>query len=262
MKKFLYIAFIFMACSCHYVQAQVHASRQVLFSSPDSAKNTVYNLGEPVQGNSAVHARNAATNNLVFDNTATGVDTIALNLALTPDSLKPGMLIGFRAPATINRAVMLAYNSQYYHLLSDEAAALKHAQIAAGQMVYCLFDGTSFQLVNTVLPFCPTGFTQVNNRYCIETDEHPLNYFWDAVNYCAGIDAKICTWGEWYYACTQTGLGLLNMTTNYEWVDDAGDHTQFAIAVGSGGTCTLNTSISVAGFSPANKKNFRCCYRK
>ena len=110
---------------------------------------------------------------------------------------------------------------------------------------------------------CPSGFTQVNGVFCIETNEHPATDWWTAVGACAVANANLCGRAQWYYACTQAGtLGINTMIDNYEWIDDGDDigtswtYTGRERTVGSG-SCT-QTNYNSATVSAA----YRCCFER
>ena len=102
---------------------------------------------------------------------------------------------------------------------------------------------------------CPAGFTSVNDKYCIQTNENTPDTWWNANDACYAAGARLCSWGEWYVACNNTA-GLNTMTDNQEWVDDASNGSSNAKVAGDG-YCK-----AVGGPSDDSYEAFRCCYTK
>jgi len=102
---------------------------------------------------------------------------------------------------------------------------------------------------------CPSGFTSVNDQYCIQTSENTPDTWWNANDTCYAAGASLCSWGEWYAACNNT-TGLNTMTDNKEWVDDATNGSGDAKVAGEG-YCK-----AVDGQSDDSNRAFRCCYSK
>ncbi len=100
---------------------------------------------------------------------------------------------------------------------------------------------------------CPVGFVDVNGQFSIEINERPAQTWYDAVKICSALKARLCTFGEYYYAC-QAGLSLQNTTGNWEWIDDSGGSGTNAKLIGFA-DCTNNSS-SNPGTTPYS---FRCC---
>ena len=122
---------------------------------------------------------------------------------------------------------------------------------------YALFAAESGNNANTSQE-CPGGFTAVNDKYCIQTDEQVAANWFEANIQCAELNAEICSWSQWYYACQKSSLGLLNMTNNWEWINDGGDDkSNHAKAVGAD-KCTADDSFK-AEFS---NNAFRCCFSR
>lgn len=127
-----------------------------------------------------------------------------------------------------------------------------------------VFDGTAFQLINARRMDrkpCPPGSVDVNGQYCIETAERDSLTYEIAAVACADAGMRMCTWGQWYAACTQAGtLGLENMTGNWEWTNSAanGDLSVRTVGVNS---CTIS-GIAQGFGTDAFPRTFRCCLNR
>ena len=106
--------------------------------------------------------------------------------------------------------------------------------------------------VKSILSNCGSGFLVVpNTNYSIEISEHSASNWFDAVILCRSLGAKLCSWEQWYYACS-LGLPLNGIILNLEWTEDN---------TGSLTVLTLGDSncTSMATESPWNIRGFRCC---
>ena len=108
---------------------------------------------------------------------------------------------------------------------------------------------------------CPSGYVCVDGSFCIQEDEGGYSNWYDAITECNEMDGRLCTYAEWYLACTQNEAGTISlnyMTDGWEWVSDAskGIETAEAMIVGDR-ECTDNSSTSVYSYV-----YFRCCADK
>jgi hypothetical protein len=103
-----------------------------------------------------------------------------------------------------------------------------------------------------VLSGCGMGFLVVpGTNYSIEINEHAASIWFDAVVLCRSLGAKLCSWEQWYYACS-LGLPLNGIISNLEWTEDN---------TGSLMVLTLGDSncTGMASESPWSIRGFRCC---
>ena len=260
MKQFILILILsfFWGIS---VQGQVEAEEKIILNSSQNSERQVKNLSAPTQLDQAVNASSYQSGELIYGE-AIGVDSLVMTLSPAPGSYQAGMMIRFLSTSTNTSAVTLNINNLgavpvkkagLYELDSNE--------IKAGQMVAVIFDGSSFQVLSDLNRSCPQGFVEADRNYCIEADERPGVNFWDAVNTCGDINGKICTWGQWYFACQKTGLGLNDMTNNWEWIDSGSNYGGWN-----------DTSARIAGSTSCQDayrshpttviNSYRCCYNK
>jgi hypothetical protein len=139
-----------------------------------------------------------------------------------------------------------------------DTISLAGNEIIGGQIYRVIYNGSYFILQSPSILKCPAGFVSVNDNFCIETAERPAAAYLPAVNACYSINGRLCTWGEWYYACQKTSLGLSNMLNNYEYVDDTCNHANTVLIVGNG-TCTTNFTNLITN---TGTFTYRCCYSK
>jgi hypothetical protein len=100
---------------------------------------------------------------------------------------------------------------------------------------------------------CPAGFVALNDKVCIEEYDKGTPFTWfEANRSCIISNARLCTPGEWVFACQENKISSDEPTL--EWTDDMADPGGY-ITILRFGKCTTLQSTSV-NFTGAN---FRCC---
>ena len=104
---------------------------------------------------------------------------------------------------------------------------------------------------------CPDGFVAVNDKVCIEEfDRGPSNWF-GANRTCISSNARLCTPGEWIFACQVGVLDSYN-PSRFEWTDDVSDPGGYMtiLELRDCGAALRGTSVNFA------QATFRCCWDK
>ncbi|MFI5203398.1 MAG: hypothetical protein ACHQF2_02790 [Flavobacteriales bacterium] len=256
MKKRVVIA-VLLVFRVYTGLAQIELNKSVIFSGDSLHKRQVENVSALsdsltlTSAQSVIHASHqlCKVNGVVLD-------SVVLTHPAGITQPSAGMVIYFLSTFSNSGPVFIRLGSgNYYELKRADGNSLKAAQLPDTSMQCLIFNGTSFIQLQPYKQTCPAGYTQVNEAYCIENIEHIASNFFNAVTTCYAANSRLCTWGEWYFACQQTGLGLVNMNNNYEWVETTGNSAGSANTVGSG-NCTAAALGSASGLS----RTFRCCY--
>ncbi|MBP6574065.1 MAG: hypothetical protein KA230_06435 [Flavobacteriales bacterium] len=247
------------------VLVAVHCSGQVSIDKPIelSGSNAERHVAGIPVGTSTEHALRAGTLQSGSYAFAPAVGSNALSISLTPAVSLPiaGMNLMVSISAVNTAAVTITVDGNGpYPIQKNAVDDLAAGDLLPGMVASLVFDGTVFHLTNArrlERRACPSGFTQVNELYCIEPVSRDTVYMDSAAVICGNLDARLCTWGEWYYACTQAGnLALLNMGNQWEWTNSTANGVGSARVVGA-------TSCTHAGVGPAYDtlaRKFRCCY--
>jgi len=107
---------------------------------------------------------------------------------------------------------------------------------------------------------CPGGFTELNENYCIQSlQDTSGEVSWDTANAtCIAANNRLCTAGEWVYAC-QT-LFLTDLPSGLEWLDDldGGPNANRLGQAVSSASCTAGSSGSITLVD----SHFRCCFSR
>ncbi len=216
-----------------------------------------------------------------------GSNAFAVSLSPAPDALTTGMIVYFKADAAISGPATLDVNSLgSLAIYKNGNVPLAANDIIADQVAAVIYDGTQFQLISSVPAggsgpkACPSGYSAINKEYCISTNEQTGATFFNAIATCRGSvengEAHLCSWAEWYGACTQSGVSpsLTNMTANgLEWVDDANSEYQpagfgSAHVVGDG-SCDNSMYSHYDGavkeygaWGAPDVHEYRCCFNR
>ncbi|MBN4062205.1 collagen-like protein, partial [Bacteroidales bacterium AH-315-I05] len=188
----------------------------------------------------------ASTNNLFHDNTAVTIGkTSAADVSsiLEITSIAKGILIPRMTTAQRDPGI---------------------ASPAQGLLVYDIdtdsfwfYDGLNW--VEITHARCPAGYSNVNDRYCIETSENGIGAatYWAAADACGSANARLCTLQEFYHACNSGATpALVGMINNFEWVENTALNS--AHVGGYDGTTFGCDKTSTSGFTTIQV--FRCCY--
>lgn len=222
----------------------------------------VSGLAVPVSGDQALTAASLQAAGYLYC-TASGTNQLSAALLPAPDALVAGLSIHILTSNTNSGAATLDLNGfGPKDIVKDGTLPLDSADVIQNSIVHLVYDGSAFQLINGAFrqrKACPNGFAEVSTQYCIEVDERPAMDFPDAAEVCGNLGGTICSWAEFYYACTKdTVLGLNDMVGDYEWTNSLANADSYLRVAGWNNCRSAGTSLSVAG----TPRTFRCCYRR
>ena len=259
MKHTVITLFLFAACASAFAQVQV--DKPVLLEGATAADRRVIGLSNAVDEDDALNARTLQAGGYRYAE-AVGSDDWSVQLDPPPSALTAGLKLLVKASVENTGPVTIDVNSLGAHaVLKNGTAPLEAGDVLAGEVATLVFDGTVFQLLGArrlERRPCPSGFTQVNELYCIEQVERDSLTFYQASLLCTGMNARLCSWGEWYAACVDAAsLGLTGMTGNWEWTNDAANADYYVRVVG-----TFSCPHSGIAYGYSEERNYRCCYRR
>ena len=258
MAKRWYMIFALLAALAHKAVAQVVVDRPVQFTGAADSLRQITNLGTPTDSADAVSAQVFRSGELTFA-TAMGKDTLAVTTAPSITRYAAGMRLNVKVSESNTGPVYITANGlPLVPLVQADLSPVPADYLVAGEIISVIFNGSSFQVISKDRSKCPSGFVEPNSNYCIEINERALSSYENAAQTCMSINARLCTWGEWYFACQKTGLGITNMTNNWEWLDDTANHSNTVVQTGDL-TCTAQRSITIP--STLTFK-YRCCFSK
>ncbi len=242
--------------------SQVQVDKPILLEGPDGASRQVSGLRDPAGEGDALNARSLQYGSYQYAEVLGGDEWLA-SFSPSISSLFAGMRLllrvqgGSTGPTTLNVDGLGALPVR-----KDGSRPLDAGDIAPGETVSLVFDGGVFQLISSRRMDrkpCPPGTAAVGELYCIETQEHDSTDYPTASIACGGQNMQLCSWSQWYVACTRASeLGLQTMIGNWEWTNSPANSDIQARVVGQS-SCTHAATTN--GWDVANRF-FRCCFRR
>jgi hypothetical protein len=255
MKKLLLV----ILCQLFFLNlfGQVSIDKSIILNGTNSSDKQVENLSRPDSLQEITPAIVIQENAGRFG-IATGTDSLSILINSGLRFYSAGNIIYFKASANNTGPVYISVNNLPFMPLNLFGMdTLKAGQLKTDQIYCAIFSGTEFQLLSPVNNNCRAGYVEINSTYCMETNERAAVNLWQAMVICNSNNARLCRWGEWYYACQKTGTGLVAMTGgNWEWTDDAADAK---IRITGKFGCT---SMGAGNIGTIDVYPYRCCYSK
>ncbi|MBL7965284.1 MAG: hypothetical protein JNM31_15720 [Flavobacteriales bacterium] len=261
MKTLLH-SLLMLALPALNAAAQVEVDRRVELTGGTPAERLVRGLSDADTTTDALNTRIAQRGSLTWLN-ATGADDWQAALPVGGAPPLAGTYVDLLCPATNTGAVTLRIDTAAAHpVVKAGAQALDPGDVQGGEVLGLLFDGAHWQLLNTRRTErrpCPAGFAQVNANYCIQVQENAAADWTAAAEVCGALDARLCSWGQWYNACVKaTDLGLLNMVGDWEWTNGGANADTYVRVVGFG-SCT---QAATSGAWDSVPRTYRCCFQR
>jgi len=242
--------------------AQVGVDRPVELVGGTAADRQVKGLADPASGSEALNARSFQQGTYASA-TVSGNSAWAVTLTPAPDVVGTGFHLVLKSLDANGGPVTLSVNGgAAMPVLRDGGDPLEAGDVPAGAMVALTCTGNAF-LLTSGRPLekrtCPPGFVAVTEGYCIEQVQRDTVDFPEAAVTCGDLNARLCTWGEWYVACTQaTALGITDMVGDWEWSNNAANGDGLVRVVGQY-SCSAAATSQGWDLLP---RNFRCCFRR
>ena len=236
--------------------AQVDINRQITMDT--LADSRIRNIGETVDAHDGISVITLQSGKLV-SGVISGSDSSNISTNFFCDTLSNGALFRVFLADSLTGDSIYFNNTGPFLLLRGDGKKIRQEDFPAGRITWLLFADSAFFIQSGIgRNGCPPGFIAPTDEYCIQKNENPLNTYWAGQQYCESLGARMCTWGEWYYACQNPALGMLGTINNWEWIDGAQNHTNAGTQLGNA-ACTSNQSVNVFGGTTAA---IRCCYTR
>lgn len=253
------LAFIFVA-SPVIMLAQVEVDRPVILESTDPTQRQVLGLEPGGDPGDALTAAPEQQGLLRHSEPAAGpVWNVELDGLIAPTA---GTHITVKVPEGGSGTVQLQLNGGVATALEWEPGlAVDVSALPAGLILSLVFNGTAWQVMNGrdyKLRGCPPGMVAVNDQFCIQQSQRPALDFGSAINVCAALSQRMCTWGEFIAACQRRiALGLQFPSNDWEWTNNSANEANTVRMVRLA-NCTQAGTRNMA--SPAAP--YRCCYTR
>jgi hypothetical protein len=243
-----------------HAQLELPGSLSLVGTAPEDKQ--VSGLMAPLTRDAAVSAE-AARNQAVSFSTVSGP---VWNVSLTPapSSYTAGMLITVLPDLPNEAGIQVDVNGLGPRaVVKPGGLPLDTAELRGGAPARLLYDGDRFVVLGSIYRPCKPGYSPASRSLCVQDSTNESLTFFDAVNYCAQRDARLCSYAEWVASC-QRVPGFLGSLTAIEWVDNAANNMSDAKTVGYGGDGQTGTPLDFGcdrGSTTAstNSRRFRCC---
>lgn len=250
------LAFGAVSASTLYGQVQLDTS-VVLTGAPQ--ERVVLNVASPTEATSAVIVTWAASGAAQWATASAQGQTLVLNTQLPAMTIRPGTLLRFKNPVGADQGPF-AWSLQYADLGAlplerPDGISPYPGQLTPGLVSEVVYTGGSWVLLGRAERQCPPGFTQVDAHYCIGTNQVPAMPYHPAMDACAALGGRLCSWEEYYFACMHVGSQLTGMFDGWEWIDDTSNHGHTGDITGRYTCADLDDRALSNGAIQA-----RCCY--
>lgn len=255
------VLFIAMCPATTFAQLQVPVSLEL--NGPTDQDRQVVGLAAPEVLDAAINVESIRTNATTFA-TVQGTSTLTGTLVPAPLQYTTGMVVSI-VPVNANHAnVQLDLNGLgAVPVVKGGGVPLDSADLWPGEPARMVFDGARFILISAVPIPCRQGYHVGSREFCIEDSSREAVTWYEAVTFCEGMNARLCKYSEWSYACLKDPA-FIGTVLNYEWIDDAANDADNAKRVGNGGNGETGTVPGIdcrhgASTVPTSLMRFRCC---
>lgn len=253
MRSLAHIAGL-MACSA--LHAQVELSAPLLFTGTTDQRQ-VEGLGTPISGTSAITVEFATLGAGHWCQAQLVTDSLVLSIEPAVTSLQDGLLLRFQNPsARFGPTWIKVVGHSAKRLLRRDGLDPVRAELESGAVCEVVFQGDRFILTSPPVTGCPSNAVPVNANYCIQTGRRTTVTHPEATQFCAQLGGRLCTWDEYYVACTLVGNQLTGRFVDWEWINDTSDHTHTGNQMGRTNCNSLRTMI------PSTVNSVRCCFNR
>lgn len=243
------------ALTTGWANAQIAVDAPVVLTGT-ADQRAIDGVAPPTHGTSAITVEGSVLASYMW---ATSSQTgNVINLSTTPSVTEyaDGLNLRFLVSTPAWGALQVSVDGlPALPLINPDGLPLHRGQLEAGTLAEVLYSGGQYILLSGPERTCPSGFSRVNDEYCIETNPPSTAGTWQwAIAKCTSLGGNLCTWGEYASACTILGNQLTGMHQNWEWLDDTSNHTHGADSAGRF-TCMSQRTTLITVTAKA-----RCCF--
>lgn len=252
--KHIIIIVLFLS---QYSLAQIEINKPIVFVSSESNDRFVRDI-RTTTNIDLLGANEVILNTYQYAATKLQNDTLFADFSFNYTQLNIGLKLYIKLPQNITSNINylqiddLAAKRIYLNINED----MLITNVSSDETLMTLYDGNSFQILKSKkYQTCQTGFVEVSGTYCVSEFRQGPGNFQENSMHCNSLNARLCSWAEWYYAC-ETNTTIIDMIfTGREWVDSGGTGDSNAKVAGNN-SCKPHTYFS----SVDGSAYFRCCY--
>lgn len=255
MKRLPIVLCTWTIAICGYGQWNVPTG--VVLDGSDAAQRKVTGLASPTSndaGASMITDRSGGASLGI----AEGLDLLITALDPPLDAYRPGLRITL-VPMESNSgdAAVNVNGLGSVPIRKNVDEPLDSADLQAGIPADLVFDGAVFQLTDQVHPACPSGFIAIGREACVERVSHDAVNWYGSSYYCGQRGFRLCSFAEFIQACRMPG-GILGSIVDYEWVDEAANHANYAKMMGNSDILGIDCRAGSLR-TPLATARYRCC---
>lgn len=240
-----------------HLSAQVVIDRPVQFTGAPSDR-VIIGLAPPLTASAAITVEASLAGKAHWAQATLEGSSVALTPSLPSSDVRDGQLLRFIAPAELYDSLTLACTGQpTFPLLRPDGARIARGQVHSGTLCEVVHMNSTWVLMNAPEHGCPPGTVSVNDRLCVEIAGAENMTYYPANDRCVGMGGQLCTWGEFYLACTSVGTQLTGSLGAWEWLDDSSNHAHSAVQAGMT-ACTAQRWGNPV--NPIFQARSRCCF--
>jgi len=248
-------------CTPWVSSAQVKVDAEIILQGTSGADRQVTGLDASTEENAALQAGIEQDGSHRLALSSVNDWNVTVNGTTGPPTL--GMQLMIRTPTPVPGAVELLVNGNGpFPLRFGPNRAVDGEDFQVSTFLSVVFDGTVFQVMNGAVNerrSCPIGTVAVSDQFCIATELFPgsSQTFFNAIEACDSLGMRLCSWAEWYAACTvKDDLSISSMTTTWEWTNDSSNEDSHARWAG------YQSCVGRGNGPVAVPAKFRCCFSR
>lgn len=212
-------------------------------------------LAAPTDGTSAITVGTAVSGAAHWATASEQADTLLLTLAIQTGPPSEGALLRFLAPKDRSGATWIKLSGdRSLPLVRPDGLDPITGELTMGAVCEILLVQGKAHLLAPHVRGCPPNSVPVNARYCIQRGRVSGVDHMQASEVCRARGGRLCTWDEYYVACSLTGNQLNGLFSDWEWIDDTSDHSH------TGNQMARTNCTGIRSVMPSSVNSVRCCY--
>lgn len=248
---------VFLSLLVRASLAQLEVTGPVTFTGPNEARG-IDGLAAPA----SQHAAITVEGSLIGVNTWAEATINGSVLSVTPSApiTEPGngTLLRFIAPSDLRGpSTLVCAGAPALALLRPDGLPPASGQIIQGALVEVVRAGEAWIITNRAEAGCPPGTVALGDQVCIERADQGNTLWFPAADRCTNLGGRLCSWDEFYLACSQYADQLTGLFNAWEWIDDSSNHANSAVQVGFQ-NCTAQRWANPNNVTLGNS---RCCFK-
>lgn len=236
--------------------AQVEIDRAVQFSGPSDQRG-IDGLDRPTLESSVVTVEASLIGTTTWAEASISGSVLTLTPVVPMSDHRDGALLRFVAPADLHGPITAGCDGlPAVPLTRPDGLPPARGQVIPGAVVELVHANGAWILMGLSENGCPPGTAAIGERLCMERASQPNTLWFPAADRCNDLGGRLCSWDEFYVACTQYASEFSNMLSAWEWLDDSSNHANSAVQVGMT-TCTAERWANPNNVTLGRS---RCCF--